>query len=68
MSGKRYSPEEIISKLRKAEVDLAKGSSVVEVIRRLGVTKVTQLSLAQRIWRDESRAGNASRPSKTSRY
>lgn len=41
MSGKRYRPEEIISKLREAEVYLAEGVSVGEVIRRLGVTKIT---------------------------
>ena len=41
MSGKRYSPEEIISKLREAEVYLAEGVKVDEVIRRLGVTKIT---------------------------
>lgn len=41
MSGKRYSPEEIISKLREAEVFLAQGVKVDEVIRRLGVTNVT---------------------------
>lgn len=41
MSGKRYSPEEIISKLREAEVYLADGLKVDEVIRRLGVTNVT---------------------------
>lgn len=41
MSGKRYSPEEIISKLREAEVYLAEGVKVDEVIRRLGVTNVT---------------------------
>jgi putative transposase len=41
MSGKRYRPEEIISKLREAEVYLAEGVSAGEVIRRLGVTKIT---------------------------
>ena len=41
MSGKRYQPEEIISKLREAEVLLAEGVSVGEVVRRLGVTQVT---------------------------
>lgn len=41
MSGKRYKPEEIISKLREAEVFLAEGLSVGEVIRRLGVNKIT---------------------------
>ena len=41
MSGKRYQPEEIISKLREAEVLLAEGINVGEVVRRLGVTQVT---------------------------
>ncbi len=41
MSGKRYGPEEIISKLREAEVYLAEGVTVGEVIRRLGVNKIT---------------------------
>lgn len=41
MSGKRYSPGEIISKLREAEVLLAQGVGVGEVVRRLGVTTVT---------------------------
>lgn len=41
MGAKRYKPEEIISKLREAEVLLAEGVSVGEVVRRLGVTQVT---------------------------
>ncbi|MEO1042647.1 MAG: IS3 family transposase [Pseudomonadota bacterium] len=41
MSAKRYKPEEIISKLLEAEVVLAEGVSVGEVVRRLGVTQVT---------------------------
>ena len=41
MSGKRYSAEEIISKLREAEVYLAEGISAGEVVRRLGVSKIT---------------------------
>ena len=41
MSGKRYKPEEIISKLREAEMYLAAGVKVDEVIRRLGVNKIT---------------------------
>ena len=41
MTGKRYKPEEIISKLREAEVYLAEGVKVDEVIRRLGVNKIT---------------------------
>ena len=41
MSRKRYSPEEIIAKLREADVVLSEGASVAEVIRRLGVQRVT---------------------------
>ncbi len=48
MSGKRYTPEQIISKLREAEVYLAEGLKVGEVIRRLGVNKITYYR-----WRQE---------------
>ena len=48
MGAKRYKPEEIISKLREAEVLLAEGVSVGEVVRRLGVTQVTDYR-----WRKE---------------
>ena len=41
MGAKRYKPEEIIAKLREAEVLLAEGLGVGEVVRRLGVTQVT---------------------------
>lgn len=41
MARKRYSAEDIIGKLRSAEVWLAEGSSVAEVVRRLGIQRVT---------------------------
>ena len=41
MARKRYSPEQIIAKLREADVALAEGVSVNDVVRRLGVQKVT---------------------------
>jgi transposase-like protein len=41
MSGKRYSAEEIIGKLREADVLISQGVTVGEVIRQLGVNKVT---------------------------
>lgn len=41
MSRKRYKPEQIISKLREAEVDLAKGQKIGQVCRKLGVTEQT---------------------------
>jgi putative transposase len=41
MSGKRYSPEEIVRKLREADVLLSQGVTVGEVVRRLEVNKIT---------------------------
>ena len=41
MSGKRYSPEEVVRKLREADVLLGQGMKVPEVVRQLGVNKVT---------------------------
>lgn len=38
---KRYSPEEIIRKLREAEVLQGKGESQAMVLRTLGITDVT---------------------------
>ncbi len=41
MKGKRHSAEQIISKLREAEVLLQKGQGVPQVCRQLGVTAET---------------------------
>lgn len=41
MPRKNYSTEEIIRKLREADVMLGQGRQVSEVIRQLGVTSVT---------------------------
>ena len=41
MSRKRYSPEEIISKLREAEVLLSQDKIVSEVARQLGISEQT---------------------------
>jgi len=38
MAKKRYRPEEIINKLREADVLISQGKKVVEVIKALGVT------------------------------
>ena len=38
MPKKRYRPEEIIAKLREADVLISQGKKVVEVIKALGVT------------------------------
>ncbi len=41
MSRKRYTPEQIISMLRKAEVELSQGQTVSMVCRGLGITDQT---------------------------
>ena len=48
MARKRYKPEEIIGKLREAEVLTSQGKSVEEVCRRLAVTRQTYFR-----WRKE---------------
>jgi len=41
MAKKGFKPEQIINKLREAEVLLSQGATVGEVCRRIGVTDVT---------------------------
>ena len=41
MAKKRQAPEQIIPKLREAEVELAKGATVGLVCKKLGVTEQT---------------------------
>jgi putative transposase len=41
MPVKRFTPEQIISKLREAEVELAKGATIATVARKLEITDHT---------------------------
>jgi transposase-like protein len=41
MSKKRYSPEEIVNKLREADVLIAQGQTVAQASKRIGVTSFT---------------------------
>ncbi len=41
MPQRRYRPEEIIAKLREADVLLGQGRKVAEVVKALGVSEVT---------------------------
>lgn len=38
---KRHTPEQIIAKLREAEIALSKGQSIAQVVRKLGLTEQT---------------------------
>ncbi len=48
MPRKKHSPEQIITKLREAEVAMSTGSKVSEVCRQIGVTEQTSSR-----WRNE---------------
>ncbi len=41
MGAKRYRAEEIILKLREAEVEVGRGKAVPEICRQLGITEAT---------------------------
>jgi transposase-like protein len=41
MGAKRYKSEEIILKLREADVEAGRGKTVAEICRHLGITEVT---------------------------
>ena len=38
---RRHTAEQIVAKLREAEVDLARGKQMAEVVRKLGITEQT---------------------------
>ena len=48
MSRKRYSAEEIVNKLRQADVELARGKTVSVVCKQIGITDQTYFR-----WRKE---------------
>ena len=41
MPVKKYSPEEVIAKLREAEVYLSQGMTVVQAVKKLGISEQT---------------------------
>lgn len=41
MKRKRHTPEQIVAKLRQAEAEIAKGASIVEVAKQLGISEHT---------------------------
>ena len=41
MNGKRHTPEQIIHKLRQAEVELSQGATVPQAAKQIGVTTQT---------------------------
>lgn len=41
MPKRNYKPEEIVAKLRQADVLIAQGTKITDVVRTIGVTQVT---------------------------
>ena len=41
MKGNKHTPEQIVAKLRQAEVELSKGLTIPKVCRKLGITDQT---------------------------
>ena len=41
MANKRHTPEQVINKLRQAEVAMSTGNTMVETVRQMGVTEQT---------------------------
>ena len=41
MASKKHRPEEIVAKLRQADVLVSQGQTVAEAVRAIGVTEVT---------------------------
>jgi hypothetical protein len=58
MPFKKHKPEEIIGKLREAEIVLAQGGSTAEACRRIAVSEQTYYR-GQGIWWPEDRSGAA---------
>jgi putative transposase len=48
MSNKRYTPEQIINKLRQADVEIANGATIGQAAKKIGVTDHTYYR-----WRSE---------------
>lgn len=61
MSRKRFTTEQIIHRLREAEVEIAKGKLVPEACRQIGVTEQTFYR-----WRKAYGASSSTKPNSSS--
>ena len=64
MPRKRYSTEQIVTKLRQAEVELGGGLRTPEMCKKLGVSEQTYYSLAERVRRLTTRPSQAAQGSR----
>lgn len=54
MKRKKSTPEQIVKKLRQAQVEIAKGATVEQVSRKLGITEQTYYRMEAGVRRDGS--------------
>ena len=59
MPQKRYRPEEIIAKLREAEVLLGRGKKVPDVVKAIGISEVSYYRSPQGVRRSRCFPGQA---------
>ena len=57
MPRKKHKPEEIVAKLRQADVLISQGQDIADVIRQIGVSEVTYYRWRQEYGWAEDRAG-----------
>ena len=57
MARRTYTPEQIINKLREAEVLISQGATAAEASRKISVTEQTYLPMAERVRWHARRAG-----------
>lgn len=59
MSRKRYRPEDIIAKLREADVPLSQGAKVADVAKAIAIHEVTYYRWRRGVRRAEGHPGEA---------
>ena len=59
MPKKRYTPEEIVAKLRQVDVLVSQGQNIADAIRQIGVSEVTYYRWRQEYGGLKSRPGEA---------
>ena len=59
MPKKRYTPEEIVAKLRQVDVLVSQGQNIADAIRQIGVSEGHLLSVASRVRWAQGRSGEA---------
>ena len=57
--GKKEQAEQIIPKLREVEVDVGRGKTVAEAVKKIGVTEQTYSRIEEEVWRPPDRPGEA---------